>query len=208
MRAFPSLKAALEEFSDGKARREIEHTFFGKLENKELLTTAKGMEHQEQWEIKLEKTEKNAAGGKWRIRKTVVDGQDPEYVLTCKTAGKEEGSIEVGVAVTEAMFTQFKMMAEQGMIKDRYFFPVEGSELVWEVDMFFKKGSQPGSKDYEDWCKIDLEVPSLEMALPPLPEGFSEMITAPYGKRTEAEELKVRSLFQNEFLLPNVFLNK
>ena len=203
-----TLKAALEEFSDGKARREIEHTFYAKVENMEILSNAKSMEHQEQWEIKLEKTDKNAAAGKWRIRKTVVEGQDPEYVLTCKTAGKTEGSIEVGVQVTVAMFDQFKMMSEAGMLKDRYHFPVEGSDLVWEVDMFLAQGSQPGEKKYHDWCKIDLEVPSLDMALPPIPEGLSDVITAPYGKRSEAEEAKVTSLYHNEFLTPNVFLNK
>lgn len=200
------LRVALEDNSDGQAHREIEHTFFARLENKDLLKEAKGMEHQEQWEIRIEKTDKNAVTGKFRVRKTVKDGADPEYVLTCKTAGKDEGSIEVGVPVSEQMFTQFKMMAEGGMVKDRYFFPVEGSDLVWEVDMFLRKGSQPGSGEYEDWCKIDLEVPSLDMALPPLPQGFSEVITNPYGKRTEAEDAKVLSLFHNEFLTPNPYL--
>lgn len=201
------MRAALEEISDGQAHREIEHTFFARLENKALLDEAKSMEHQEQWEIVIEKTDKNACKGKFRVRKTVVEGQDPEYVLTTKTAGKE-GNIEVGVPITQPMFEQFKMMSEQGMMKDRYFFPVEGSDLIWEVDMFLRKGSQPGEKQYEDWCKIDLEVPSLDMALPPLPQGFSEVITNPYGRRSEAEEMKVVSLFHNEFVTPNVYLNK
>lgn len=201
------MKAALEDVSDGKAHREIEHTFFGKIENMSILDGASGMEHQEQWEIKLEKTEKTAAAGKWRVRKTVKDGVDPEFVLTCKTAGKE-GSIEVGVPVSVPMFDQFRMMAEQGMVKDRYFFPVEGSDLVWEVDMFLVQGSQPGEKKYHDWCKIDLEVPSLDIALPPIPAGITELITNPYGKRSEAEEAKVISLFHNEFLSPNPYLNK
>jgi hypothetical protein len=200
------LRVALEEISDGKAHREIEHTFFARLENRELLNEAKEMEHHEQWEIPIEKTDLNAAKGKMRVRKTVKNGLDPEYVLTFKTAGKEEGNIEVGVLITEPMFTQFKMMSEKGMIKDRYLFPVEGSDLVWEVDMFLRKGSQPGAKEYEDWCKIDLEVPSLEMALPPIPQGFSELITNPYGKRTDAEEAKVVSLFHNEFITPNQYL--
>lgn len=206
MRTMSLLRVALEEISDGKAHREIEHTFFARLANPELLKEAKDMEHQEQWEIRIEKTDKNAATGKFRVRKTVKNGADPEYVLTCKTAGKEEGSIEVGVPITEPMFNQFRMMAEGGMVKDRYFFPVEGSDLVWEVDMFLRRGSQPGSGEYEEWCKIDLEVPSLDMALPPLPQGFSEVITNPYGKRTEAEDAKVVALFHNEFFTPNPYL--
>ena len=199
------LKSALEELSDGKAHREIEHTFYGRIENMDILGNAKGMEHQEQWEIKIEKADDTAAAGKWRVRKTVVEGSDPEYVLTCKTAGRE-GSIEVSIPTTIPMFDQFKLMSGAGMLKDRYFFPVEGSDLVWEVDMFLVAGSAPGERKYHDWCKIDLEVPSLDMALPPIPEGIVDLITAPYGKRSEAEESKVTSLYHNEFRTPNVYL--
>lgn len=199
------LRAALEDISDGQAHREIEHTFYGRLANPEMLKNAKSMEHQEQWELSIEKTDKNATKGKFRVRKTVKEGSDPEYVLTCKTPGKE-GNIEVGIPVSEQMFEQFKMLAEGGMRKDRYFFPVEGSDLVWEVDMFLKDGSQPGEGQYHEWCKIDLEVPSVDMALPPLPEGLADMITAPYGKRSEAEELKVTSLYHNEFVTPNPYV--
>lgn len=204
------LRPAMEEQSDGNLHREREHVLYAKLSDFEVLKGAQSMEHQEQWEVKIPKTEKNAAEGKFRIRKTVKGGGAPEYVLTTKVnASSDRGdNLEVSVPTTEANFAQFKALAHSGMIKDRFFFPVEGSELVWEVDVFYVKGSQPGSGQYEQWVKIDLEVPDLETPLPPLPQGFGEVISAPYGKRTEQEEARVTSLYHNEFIMPNPFLQK
>lgn len=207
MRLSRIVRIALEEQSDGVAVKEVEHVLYARLASLDVLKAAKSMEHQEQWEVKIPKTDLNASPGQTRIRKTVKDGTNPDFVLTVKTpGGDKEGRIEVSIPATEAMFTQFKLLSEKGMIKDRYFYPVDGSDLVWEVDMFYKRGSQPGSGDYELWCKIDLEVVDLSAPLPPLPEGFLDVISAPYGKRTDAEEARVTALYQNEFTTANVYL--
>jgi hypothetical protein len=87
------------------------------------------------------------------------------------------------------------------MIKDRYFFPVDGSDLVWEVDMFLKPEG-----GYFDWCKIDLEVTNREDPIPPLPIEFANIITNQTGERTEEEEARVRSLYDVEFLAKNIHL--
>lgn len=201
---------SMEEQSDGKLHREREHTLYARITDFAILKAASSMEHQEQWEIKIAKTDANAGQGKFRIRKTVVGDRPPEYVLTCKTnASSERGdNLEVSVPTTEAQFAQFKMLSEAGMVKDRFFFKIEDSDLVWEVDVFYRKGAQPGSGDYEPWCKIDLEVPDLNLPLPPLPEGFTEVIANPYGKRTQQEETRVIALYHNEFIAPNPYLNK
>lgn len=207
MRLSRIVRVALEEQSNGVAVKEVEHVIYAQLASMDVLKNASGMEHQEQWEVKIPKTDLNASPGQTRIRKTVKDNASPDFVLTVKTpSGDKEGRLEVSIPATEAMFTQFKLLSEKGMIKDRYFFPIEGTDLVWEVDMFYKKGAQPGSGEYEPWCKIDLEVPDLEAPLPPLPEGFLDPISAPYGKRTEAEEARVSALYQNEFMSANVYL--
>jgi hypothetical protein len=204
-----ALGVALEEVSDGKAFREIEHTFYARLEDLEQLKKAASMEHQEQWEVKFPKTDLNAGEGRIRIRKTVVDGKDPEYVLTCKTSiAKSNDKIEVPIPTTEPMFQQFRMMSEKGMIKDRYHFPVSGTDLVWEVDMFYLPGAEVGSGQYCEWCKIDLEVKDRDAALPPFPIEFAEMILGQYGERSEAEEAKVRALYDTEFVAANPYLNK
>jgi hypothetical protein len=207
MRMLRLVQMALEEASTGEAVKEVEHTLYARIEDFEILKNADEKEHQEQWEIKIPKTDENASKGTCRIRKTVVEAHDPEFVLTMKTpATDKEGRIEVAIPATEAMFAQFRMLSEFGMIKDRYTFKIEGTDLKWEVDMFYKKGAQVGSGDYEPWCKIDLEVVDLEAPLPPLPEGFADVIAAPYGKRSEAEEARVSALYKNEFLTVNPYL--
>lgn len=203
------LRLALEEENaDGKAHVEVEHVLYARVVDFSALDKAASYEHQEQWEIKLPKTDTNAGSFRIRIRKTVKPTGEIEYVQTTKTIDpRTKGNMEVSVPVTEDVFTQFKIGSDAGMMKDRYFFPVnDGSGLVYEVDMFFKPGAQPGSKEYHDWCKIDLEVPSLEMAMPPIPEGFTDIISAPFGKRTEQEEARVTSLYHNEFRTKNVYL--
>lgn len=204
------LRPALEEQSDGLAHREREHTLYARIEDFAILQNAQSMEHQEQWEVMVEQTDKNAAKGKFRVRKTVDGNRPPEYVITCKTnASSDQGdNLETSVPTTESMFQQFKMLSEGGMVKDRYFYPVPDSTLVWEVDVFYRRGAQPGSGQYETWCKIDLEVGDLSLPLPPLPEGFKDVIADPYGKRTEQEELRVVSLYHNEFVQPNPYLRK
>jgi hypothetical protein len=203
------LRVALEgEHSDGVARVELEHTLYARITDFSFLDRAKSHEHQEQWEVEIPKTDTNAGSGRTRVRKTIEEGQAPAYVLTTKTKDpRSGGSIEVPLACTDAAFTQYKIMSPKGMLKDRYFFPTEdGSGLVWEVDMFYKPGGQPGSKDYYDWVKIDLEVTDINAPLPPLPEGFTDIISAPYGKRSEEDEARVTSLYHNEFTVKNQYL--
>ena len=202
------LRPALEEVADGKAHVEQEHVFYARCPDFGVLAQAKSWEHHEQWEIKSPKSEKNAGSMRTRVRMTIQPGQAPEYVLTTKPIDPHtKGNIEVSTPVTEAVFNQFKIASENGMVKDRYFYPAnDGSNLVYEVDMFLKPGAQPGSKEYCEWCKIDLEVENMGTALPPLPTGFTDVISAPFGKRTEAEEARVSSLYHNEFTASNAYL--
>jgi CYTH domain-containing protein len=201
------LRIALEEASDGRAHRECEHTFYGRIEDFSVLDQAASMEHHEQWEVRVPKTEANGGKGRFRVRKTIIDGKVPEYVLTCKTKIGDTGDeLEVSVPTTEPMFEQFKLMSEQGMIKDRYHFPVEGSDLVWEVDMFYLPGAEVGSRKYFSWCKIDLEVDNRNTPIPGLPFEFAEIIMAEEGNRTADEEAQVRRLYDTEFNTRNVHL--
>jgi hypothetical protein len=80
------LKAALEEASDGKANKEIEKVFYGKLNDLSALNALKGttIEHHEQWEIDVQRSEHNAGSGKIRIRKTTFADDRVEYVITTK----------------------------------------------------------------------------------------------------------------------------
>lgn len=195
-------RLSMEENADGKAFREIEYTFYARLSNQDELFKAARKEHEEQWELKIDKTDQNASKGSIRIRKTVEDGKEPVYVITTKipVPGTDDKD-EVPVPTTVAQFEAFRYMCERGMIKDRYFFPVDGSDLVWEVDMFLRPEG-----GYYEWCKIDLEVESRDDPIPPLPIEFSSIITNQNGQRTPEEEQRVGALYQVEFLTKNVHL--
>jgi hypothetical protein len=194
---------SMEEVADGKPNKEVEHVLYARIVNFEDLKKADSMEHQEQWEIKLPKSEKNGAGGKIRVRKTVHNGtSEPEYVITTKlNIGQEGDVIEVPVPTTVAMFDSFKYLSEFGMKKDRYCFKVEGTDLVWEVDAFIKPEG-----GYWEYCKIDLEVKDRSDAMPPLPIDFRDVIVGKSEHLTEAEQMKIRSLYENEFLTKNEHL--
>jgi len=202
------LRLALEDVADGKAHLEQEHVLYARCVDFAFLKNASKMEHHEQWELKYPKTEENAGSMRIRARKTVRPGLDPEYTQTSKTIDPEtKGNNEVTLPITEALFQQFRIGSTNGMRKDRYFFPVDDdSGLVYEVDMFLKHGTQAGAEQYYEWCKIDLEVNDMTTALPPLPQGFTDIISAPFGKRTDAEEARVTALYHNEFTAKNMFL--
>lgn len=198
-----ALGLALEERSDGKAVKEIEYEFYARVVNTEELTNASRIENHEQWEIKVPKSDKNAVGGRLRVRKTTVgaDGK-PEYVLTTKTDTKDGNSMEVSVPTTEENFIQFKYISESGMLKTRYVFEVDGSDLVWEIDVYKKPGG-----GFWEWCKIDLEVDRPDALIPPFPIELADIISGQSGERTEEEENKIKSLYDFEFITKNQFVS-
>lgn len=177
-----------EEKTDGKATKEIEHMFYGRVYSPTDLLKATNVEIQEQWGIWQDKTDKNAGCGSIRVRKTVtkdiVDGVIREetartqYVMTTKIKTPEGDAIEVPVAASEHAFKAIKLLAESGMVKHRYRFPVPGTDMTWEVDMFPVVGEDVNSTTYYDIAKIDLEVESKETPIPQFPEGVVETFNA------------------------------
>lgn len=198
-------RPALEEVADGKAIREIEHTIYARIVDFGQLQKAASMEKHEQWEIKVPKTDLNAGRGGIRVRKTEIEGGEPVYVLTTKITANESGDkIELPIPTNEDNFHQIKFLSERGMIKHRYHFPIVGTELVWEVDMFPKQDGE----GYHEWCKIDLEVQDRDAPIPELPLNFEEVIMPKgYGREDEeASEAKVTALYDQCFLARNPFL--
>lgn len=151
-----------------QAHREDEIVFYAKMTNPDGLKLASAKEHHDQWEIKTQK-------GKVRVRKTVKDGLEPTYSMTFKKKSKNagiDGSVEQTNAIDEMTFINFSQIANNGMIKDRFKFPVtsvqiktsaglediEVQDTFYEVDVFFNPDDT-----YNLYVKIDLEVnPILE----------------------------------------------
>lgn len=195
-----ALGLGMEGLVDGKVTKEIEHVYYVQLANFEQLSKADSVEKQEQWEIKLEKTPMNAAKGKIRVRMTDDGaGEGPKYILTTKVTTKDGDNYEVETETSPDMMRLFKFLAEKGMKKERYHFPVDG--LVYEVDMF----RQPDGSFFE-WAKVDLEVPNRETTIPPFPLEYVRIITEPYGKRSAEDEKLISGFFDNEYVTKNEYL--
>lgn len=111
--------------------------------------------------------------------------------------------LEVATESSEDAFKQFKLIADQGMIKTRYTFPIDGTRLKFEVDVFHLPNGEKS-----EWVKIDLEVNEPLESIPPLPEGFSEIILNQKDDQTDEERQLIRSLYETAFLTKNEYLNK
>jgi hypothetical protein len=125
---------SLEEIATGVAAPEVEHVIYGRLLDLGQLARASHMEKQEQWEVKVPKTNDNATRGTIRVRKTMIEGSPDEYTLCGKTpAGDASNPLErkeVPIPCTQDMFDVIKSMASAGMRKDRYFFPATATGEV------------------------------------------------------------------------------
>ena len=202
-----------EEVSDGATIEEYEHELYARIVSVQELLKASSKEHQSQWEIRVPKTELNAGKGSVRVRMTipnVTDTDNIEYVINTKTSIENNpniiGKLETPVKTTKENFDQFRAMCEIGMLKDRYFFPIPDTDLVWEIDMFYLPGAAVGAHQYHEWIKIDLEVRDMSAPLPQLPIQVTDLIINQKGKRTPEEEAKISALYEHEFITMNQLL--
>lgn len=217
-------QVALEGEPDGKVRREDEHMWAAEmiLEGAHCfpeLEKAASWEYQDQWGLKIAKGEKNAGAGQVRVRATYPGGEgfmnlgDPKFVHTVKVNASDGGAFETEIEITEDYFKAFRLLAADGMQKDRYFFPVDGG--VFEVDMFLLPGLAEGrlkgmknrGRDYHIWCKIDLEVKDLKAAIPQMPFKTGRCFKFGRGVQNTAEENKILDqLFKEVYTTPNPFV--
>jgi len=200
------MRIALEgEAPTGKAAKEDEFVFYGKIKDFSQLKNATSSEEQVQFEIAIPKTDKNAVEGKQRVRRTnAVGSEDFAYEHTIKTKGSDGIPIETSNPSSEAAFIQYKYLAETGMAKTRYEFPIEGTEYKWEVDVF--KTVDGGM---HEWCKIDLEfIGGRPDTIPTFPIDLDNLIANQYGNRTEEEETTVRMLYDTVFRISNPIVAK
>lgn len=215
-RAFGNLSTEAEN-TNGKVNKEIEHMFYAKVDSPEALLKATSCEIQEQWGLWQDKTDKNAAMGSNRIRKTITKpitagefdnaSTKTEFVLTTKIKTPDGAALEISIVATEDGHRAFRLLAESGMIKHRYHFPIPDSQLVWEVDMFVQPGESMYSTKYLPWCKIDLEVPDINTPVPDFPEGFSDAFDSKVKEPTP-EQHAVMEEMQTYLSLPNPHLKQ
>jgi hypothetical protein len=212
--AFTKLSTEAEDVS-GTLKAEIEHMFYARVASPETLLNAMCCEIQQQWGLWQNKTDGNAGMGSNRVRKVINKpihnghfdtlNVTEQIVLTTKLKRSDGTSLEVSVESTEDQLKAFQVMAESGMIKHRYRFPIVGTELTWEVDMFVEPGESMYSTKYISWAKIDIEVPSLDYPIPDLPAGFLDAFNAKVETPT-MEQQHVIDQMKPFLSLPNPYL--
>lgn len=213
--AFSGTLATEAEDTSGVLKAEIEYMFYARVADPKTLLNALCVEIQEQWGVWQDKTDKNAGSGSIRVRKVtmlpIVNSQfdnlnkTEQIVLTTKLKKSDGSSLEVSAESSEDALKTFQVLAESGMIKHRYRFPIPDCELVWEVDMFVEPGESMYATKYLGWAKIDLEVPSKDHPVPMLPEGFLDGFDSKIGNPTEMQQ-KVIDEMQGFLSLPNPYV--
>lgn len=185
------LRTTLE--SQGLTEREIEHTFYARLEDPSQLAQATSIEHHAQWEIRTPKSEERLHYGTFRVRRTIKDGETT-YMLCIKTMTQADtGRNETELLVTEDIYDQVRKLSGSGMLKTRYTFPIPDSDYVWEIDVF-----DNNKDEAQPWVKIDLEVKSKDEPLPEFPVTLTDVIGAP-SERTEEQNAQVEKLMREVF---------
>jgi hypothetical protein len=201
--AEPVHLVSLEDISpDGVVRVEKEIEIYGLMRNMDELDKASGWELQEQWGLYVPKTDLNAASGGPRVRMTQKSDGEVEYVLTTKTK-RSDGSNECEEVSSQGMFDLFKLLADQGLRKKRFFFPIEGTSMKFEVDVFSGPTGAP-----EPHVKIDLELTDdlsedFDIGSIRLPFEMSDIRIISPGRKNEEDLAYVRELFDKKYTMRN-----
>lgn len=172
--------------------------YFRTLDFKQL-QNAKHAIKQRQWQFYVPKTDDNAGSGKIRVRELISHDGNTKYEFTIKSEVKD-GNIESSIECSKEMFIQIAFLADSGMYKHRYEFPIENSNLKWEIDVY-----PDGNGGYYPWGRAELEVKEELTELPKLPIEVEEIIT-PEEASTEEGKVKVKELFSKFFLKKNKYL--
>jgi len=203
------LRRALEEAATGEIVKEIEVVLYADLVDMSELLKAYSKEHHEQWQIDIPHSPGNAASGKSRVRKTIpnITEETAVYTNTTKIAThNKEIRLEVTIPSTEDNFRQYQLLADVGMLKDRYSFKIPNTELILEVDMFYLPGAAVGSGRYSTKCKIDIELPDVHTSVPELPILFTNIIRDDDNTPPEVRK-EIDEIFKNVFLTKNIHLH-
>lgn len=142
---------------DGERHIEREYTAYAEVADFEWTNDAKHRELHEQWKINY------AEGSKVTGRLRLINNRRYTEAVKQPLRG-EEGYYECEQDISPDMFEMKKLACTDGYLKERFEFPIEGTDLKWEVDVF-KSRSGGRSK----WIKIDLEYHSKNDPIPDFP---------------------------------------
>lgn len=177
----------LEGLQDGVLSKEIEFTFYAHVKDLSELESAPFKEKHEQWKLPIQ------SDGTKRLRIRRVD--DRRATITTKISrtgmvGWEEIDEHIGIP----LFDHLKEMSTSGYFKHRYTFPIIGTQLKWEIDVFQNQTGQP-----HPWVKVDLEVDNLDMKIPELPFEFDDFICENDDNMSSSDRRQIDMLWDTEW---------
>lgn len=212
---------AMESEATGKLGFERELDWYARITDWEQLKKAASWEAHSQWQIPVAKHEGNAGSGSIRMRaiwpggsfNSFFDLKDPCYVQAIKLKGNG-GKYEVESERTADEFKVFQYLCDYGMVKDRYKFPVPGTDRCWEIDCFLRpeaelarrKGLAFDGPYYHEWVKIDYEFKQEGDPIPPLPITVENLIDRMGKDRTEEDSKILDLCYSQLFRTPNPHL--
>ena len=178
--------------SETQTQTEVEYTFFGRPKNFDFMKKYPS-DRIEQYEVRPKK--KDGSENIIRVRKL----NQKTITMTLKLLIKSSSSgprsaVENEFGITEETFQVFKKISTSGFNKER--FKVKTKEnLMYEIDVFYDDHG-----NINPWVKIDLEVPSRNTKLPPLPIEVDGLITNQMYNQTEKEEEIIERVW-NSFMI-------
>lgn len=198
----PSVSMESADVADGKTKVEKEIEIYGTMRNMDDLDAATHWEIQEQWGLYVPGSNDNAGSGNVRIRMSQRSSGEPVYVLTTKVKASA-GNLECEAPSSPDMFQLFKILASSGLRKKRYYFPIAGTEMEFEVDVFTGPTGAPVPH-----VKIDLELrgtvpPDFDLSSITLPFEMSDIRIIRPGHKNDEDLAYVRELFKTQYDLPN-----
>lgn len=172
---------------DGEKHIEREYTAYAKVKDFNWLDDAPEHEHHLQWNIDYGKE------SKVRGRLRLINNRRYTEAIKEPLVG-EEGCYEVEFDIPRDAFEMKKKACKDGYSKDRYSFPIDGSNLKWEIDVFKSK-----SGGRSEWIKIDLEYDSKDRVDFNLPIEVSELFIVGRDSSQEARDM-ASQLWDDEWL--------
>lgn len=185
-----TLSIALEEQTTGVKQDEIEDVYYARIKTPAQLEKADSKIEQKQSNVRGK-----LKGSQIRVRMATVDGVT-KYILTGKKpqTNHPQALDEVSSEVSSDMFDIFLAVSGEYQHKTRYEFPIEGTDLKWEVDVFFNSKGEVC-----EWCKIDLENPP--ETTPAFPIDLEDVIFSKTRQYSAKQQQIIDDLYHNQWCI-------
>ena len=176
---------ACEDYGVGVER---ELTFYVKMSDLSVLNSLEAID-QEQWKLDLKGP--NETG---RFRARLENGK--VHSICCKFPRKSgDGMVEAETLVNKEFWDfAIKMFGHHGYKKTRYIYPVPGTDLKFEIDVFLSESGRQ-----HPYVKVDLEYPADIPVLPEFPFPVDEDTAIDGNDMTKEEEAFVDDLWENQW---------